>query len=314
MPRWLPIAMLLVAVTCSPGVPGDTERPTTEEAKATRCPSIPTSSSGGPLWVMTDDLIPDVSGVCFTPTDPHLVQLLYENAAWGGSSAAAGVAHRGEKVLATFSVARVPEDTPGLDEGLPIGDVPTTRVGDVVVGWVRAAGRVAATWVNERDLVTVTGDDPAGLAEAAGAWLSGTGTDGDVVAPDDLRSSTNLPQSLLAGPPTDDLPTGYSAMKIDPLMFQGSDFADGVTIHEEENIEALGAAIILRDGGAVVGTVVGAIAETGQLSRWPSRLKGMDETVAAAGFTKNDVDVLVVGHDDEQVSRFVRAWRASIPD
>jgi hypothetical protein len=82
-----------------------------------------------------------------------------------------------------------------------------------------------------------------------------------------------------------------------------------VTIHNDQGIERLGAAIVTDADGAVVATVVGMTGESGDFSEWPSEL-GKGPPVADA-IKSGDTTVLLVGYD-ERIMELAAEWESAL--
>ncbi|MDQ4025396.1 MAG: hypothetical protein M3217_07890, partial [Actinomycetota bacterium] len=124
-----------------------------------------------------------------------------------------------------------------------------------------------------------------------------------------------IPAAIAAGAPVEGLPAGYEAVRVDPGAFLGSDFADAVTIEEDEAIDAIGAAVVWDDSGTIVGTVV-ASRGTDELNR---QARGIERDArelrvgaAAAGVEGGGVDALIVGYDAAAVERLAAAWEEAL--
>ena len=185
------------------------------------------------------------------------------------------------------------------------------EVGELTLAWARSGSHVGVFWIDEKDFVTLTAPTADLLIEALEGWLG----DEDVAAPSDFQEVEGVPAALAEGPPVADIPDGYTALVMDGFAFMRSDFADAITIHEERAIEALGAAIIVRNE-TVVGTVVAGRGYDESLGRWPQQVRGADSgglgDVPAEGFSAGGVDALLVGYDEEDVETFMSAWEESL--
>ena len=305
--RWLALGLVLLAVGC--GTTGES----TSDAVCPRLPEVTADRYTSILWPSEDaaNLVPTFTDVCATPTAPHLFYVLNENAYWASDleSAAFGILHRDDQELATFSVVRVGDATK-LDKGVSDQEV-TTRVGGLTLAWGGAGDHVVVAWYSANDIVNLSAEGADAAASAAEAWLSASGHEGKVVPPEQIPEVGDMPLALSVGPPLDNLPEGYSALVVDPLAFLASDFADIVTIHEEKSVEALGAAIIVSEKGAVVGTVVAGLGGRQGLAEYAQDFEGVSGVVGE-GFTASETDVLVVGYDREEVTAFTAAWEETV--
>ncbi|MDQ4024828.1 MAG: hypothetical protein M3217_04975, partial [Actinomycetota bacterium] len=125
------------------------------------CPKLPRTAADAEtagLWPGSDarGLVPEIDGVCATPTTPYLFGLLNEAAIWAGDFGAAGlgVLHRGTDPLATFTVAELEEPARAFEQGAAPGGLVTTRVGDLTLAWGAAGDFVSVMWARgERTVV-----------------------------------------------------------------------------------------------------------------------------------------------------------------
>ena len=261
----------------------------------------------------TENLVPNFTDVCATPTAPHVLFLLNESVYWASDlqGAAFGILHRDDQELATFRVVRV-SDATKLGKGFS-GEEVTTRVGDLTLAWGSAGDHVAVDWVDANDIVGVSAEGAEAAATAASLWLTATGQPGNVTPPARIPTTAGMPSALDLGPPVEDLPDGYSALVVNPLAFMGSDLADLVTIHRLKGIKALGAAIIVGETEGMVATVVAGLGDSQGLEQYAQEIEGSGSSgVIGQGFTVSDVDVLVVGYDREAVTTFTTAWEEEV--
>jgi hypothetical protein len=261
------------------------------------------------------DLVPSFTVFCATPTAPDLFFMLNEEAAWASElqSAAFGILHRNDQALATFRVARV-RDASQLSNGSAPKEA-TTTVGDLRLVWARAGDHVAVAWLDANDIVDVSAEGADAAAAAAQAWLAASGHEGNVTPPERIPEVTDMPPALDVGPPVDSLPEGYSALVVNPFAFMASDFADFVTIHRVKGLKALGAAIVVSEEGALIGTMVASVGGSLGLGEYGETIEGNgSKGVVGEGFDVSDADALVVGYEREEVTTFTTAWEQAIAD
>ena len=319
MLRGLAIGSVLLFAACS----GSEHKPESAPApQAVECPDLPESSdsSGFALWPdgEASELVPALGALCAAPAAPGLFGVLNEQAAWSAhemEAAAFGVLHRDERAVATFFAVRVVEGLPGFaeaEESLTGGGATTTEAGGRTLAWGAAGEHVYVLWIDGRDFVTISASGAAPAAEATELWLRGQAAD-ENVEPPAIPQSGEMPVALDGGPPLDGLPRGYVALGMNPISFMQSDFADSVTIFEEESVQAIGAAVVLGPEDTVVGTLV-AGRGTPEFGTLPGDLSERDENVVAAGFTAGDLGAFVVGYDQSDVDAFVDAWEKKLAE
>ncbi|HEV2755635.1 MAG TPA: hypothetical protein VG318_07645 [Actinomycetota bacterium] len=317
---------LLVLAACAGGSGAEpraarpTEAPSTAAPEARTCPELPRGpldpATAG-LWPGPDaaGLVPDIPGTCATPTSPFLFGLLNENALWGGefSAAALGVLHDGEEALATFSVLDLERVSADFGDALKRAGGVVAEAGGTRFAWAAAGDAVTVLWAGGERVIALSGANATAASYAATLWRTAQGEPAPL-APEDVPSINALPPAIAAGAPTDSLPEGYSAAGFAPGAFLGSDFADAVTIHDED-LEALGAAVVWDSRGTVVGTIVAARGSD-TLNR---QARGMEKdaasagtSVAAAGVEAGDVDALIVGYEDRAVDTLAAAWEEEL--
>jgi len=212
-------------------------------------------------------------------------------------------------VLATFSVSRVVADVADEAEQSIESQEATTVVGGLTMAWGAGGKHVVVFWAGGQDIVALS----AAGADAAAEWLNAAGQGGAVSPPQEIPQPEEMPSALDVGPPIESLSGGYSALVLNPMSFIRSDFADAVTIHKERSVKALGAAIVISDDGKrLIGTVVAGLGRSQGLEQRQEEFDGLGPDVVADGFTAADTDVLVVGYDSGEVSRFTSAWEESV--
>ncbi len=280
------------------------------------CPAVPDQPQGklvSMIWPgdSVRDLVPDFVDLCATPTSPYLPTLLDEAVSWSSElqASAQGILHRGGEVLATFSVSRVVADVADeAEQSIELQEA-TTVVGGLTMAWGAGGKHVVVFWAGGQDIVALS----AAGADAAAEWLNAAGQGGAVSPPQEIPQPEDMPSALDVGPPIESLSGGYSALVLNPMSFIRSDFADAVTIHKERSVKALGAAIVISDDGKrLIGTVVAGLGRSQGLEQRQEEFDGLGPDVVADGFTAADTDVLVVGYDSGEVSRFTSAWEESV--
>jgi hypothetical protein len=314
------LGALTVAVLAIGCAKGDTSTPSETPALpvAAGCPERPDVDSNIPLGIWPDDdtqdLVPSFDELCATPTSPDLFFLLNESAGWGNAlrAAALGVLHRGKEAIATFSVSRVSETAIDEIKGALQSEGTTSEAGDTTLIWARGGSHTMVFWIDDGEVVFLSAASEREAIDATSEWLDASGTDVNVAPPEEIPEQIKIPPALEAGPPLKNLPRGYTALVIDPLSFLASDFADEITIFENKNVSAIGAAIILADDESkLIGTVVGREGSPGDMSQgisdFKTRISKASEG-AADGFIVGQIDVLVVGFDGNDVEAFTRAW------
>lgn len=276
------------------------------------CPRLPEglAAQGLAIWPHPDagDLVPDLPSLCESPVSPQLLTLLNENAFWNPSgieAAGIGTLHRGDRAVGTFFAVRLKPDVPGLGSWVYDGSAGGRRsdAGDVELVWHSSGGHVVVEWADGRDRIAIASEDEDLAREAVARWLTAAGHDEDVSVPGEVPDAGESFPALDAGPPLAGLPDGYAAIELDPIAFRQSDFADSVTMFDQD-VDALGGAIVVR-GNRVVGTVVAGTGDPG-VGTWPDDLLAGDRNVA--GFTAGDTSVAVVGYDAKVVRAFVDEW------
>jgi hypothetical protein len=283
------------------------------------CPEIPTAYAEAPGAVWPSDaaaaLVPEFEDLCATPVAPSLFGILNENATYSGAmeAGALGVLHEDGDVLATFTVTRLREGTPGLEDALPAGGATRTSIDGLDLLWGRGGTHVAVTWLDERDVVTITASDETSAARAVSLWLGGST---EVTAPSELPTLVELEPPFEAGPPLDDVPDGYVALELDALAFLQADFADSITIFEDAGIESLGAAVILTDDGDLVATVIAVGGTYQEIGTRPSSFLNTPGAggpgFVVGGFVGQEIDALIVGHEAGGADEFATQWESAL--
>lgn len=319
--RVLAVLFVLLAACTNAGGGSSGAPPTASperllEFSSTGCPSFADGDSGFGVFALwpdegARDVVPALDSICATPTSPHLFGVLNEMAGWGAGdldAAGLGVLHRGHQPVATFFAMRIAEETPGLEEAraqMRASGAALTESGGVDLAWGRAGDHVNVYWLDGRDAVSISAEGRDNAVEAVGLWLD----DLTVEAPADIPELGTVPPALEAGVPVAGFPDGYEAIDLNPIAFMASDFADEVTIHEEEGIEALGATVVVHDG-SVVGTLVGGVGVS-DLTEWADDFAG-EPNVAAAAMTSGETSAFVVGDDQRAVDAFVDARKEKL--
>ncbi len=315
------LVMVLGACDASPGDSGEAARtPSPDplvEISSTECPALPDGDSGfGAFALWPDegarDVVPSFDSVCATPISPYLFGALNEMAFWTAGDldgAALGILHRGNEPIATFFSMRVALETQGLGGArghLEATGAALTEQGGTTIAWGRGGDHFGISLLEGRDVANLYAEGRADAVEAVRLWLGDPGLD----APDEIPELGTIPAALRAGAPLAGFPQGYEAVRMDPLSFMGSDFADEVTIHGNRGIEALGAAIVVSHGGRVVGTLV-AGSGAPELAEWDDDLPARPK-IASAGFSAGGTAGFVVGYDQQEVDAFVEAWEKEL--
>lgn len=165
-------------------------------------------------------------------------------------------------------------------------------------------------------MTSIIGSEADVVADLVGAWLSGTGRDADVAAPQQMLTNDPPDPALEAGAPVGALPDGYTALPIDPFMFEASDFADSVTILDEDQlIEALGGAVIVGSDDTIVATYIGQVLRsvpTGEPSPKPPAAPKAPRGVEVQEFVVADTSIYLMGPDREAVTSLAEQWRARL--
>ena len=321
MRRLLAVLFVLVGA-CTNGDGDSSGAPSTPsperllEQTSTECPAYPDGDSGSVVFTLwpgegARDIVPAFDSICATPTSPPLFALLNEMAGWSAgdlNAAGLGVLHRGHEPVATFFAMRIAEETPGLEEArarLEASGAALTESGGLDLAWGRAGDHVNVYWLDGRDAVSISAEGRDNAVEAVGLWLDDPG----VEAPAEIPKLGTVPRALEVGVPVAGFPEGYEAIDLDPIAFIASDFADDVTIHGEEGIEALGAAVVVYEG-RVVGTMVGGTGVP-DLTEWADEL-AEEPNAAAAAMTAGETSAFIVGDDQGRLDAFVDAWRKNL--
>lgn len=280
------------------------------------CPAIPDAYAEveGNVWPakVARDLVPQFQNICATPAVPSMFSLLSENVTYaaGLEAAAHGVLHRDDDVVATFTVVRVTEDTPALEEGLPTEGAATTQAGELTLLWRRAGSHISVTWLDGRDIIAIAARDESAALDGVAAWLRARRRSIGVVLPPEIPGREGIDRALEAGPPLGGLPQGYTALEWNPVAFMASDFADS---SESSGVRAVGAAVVLSPDDALVGTIVSFAGTPEGIGTRGSGFVGesFGTGFRGHGFAAGGMNVLIVGHDNA-AGKLSDAWEAEL--